>query len=77
MSAVIQPMALPQVPLWVDGRAQPAAAQRFGEVFDPARGTAIRLVPLCEAQDVERVVSAAARAYPAWRDTPPLRRARI
>ena len=70
-------MTLPQVPLWIEGRAQPAGAQRFGEVFDPARGAAIRLVPLCEAQDVERAVSAAARAFPAWRDTPPLRRARV
>ncbi len=68
---------LPQVPLWIDGQAQPAGAQRFGEVFDPARGAALRLAPLCEAQDVERAVSAAARAFPAWRDTPPLRRARI
>mgnify|MGYP001208948183 FL=1 len=70
-------MTLPQVPLWIEGRAQPAGAQRFGEVFDPARGAAIRLAPLCEAQDVERAVSAAARAFPAWRDTPPLRRARV
>ena len=69
--------SLPQVPLWIEGRRQPASAQRFGEVFDPARGEAIRLTPLCEAQDVELAVSAAARAFPAWRDTPPLRRARI
>ena len=77
MSAVTQSAALPQVPLWIDGRPQPASAQRFGEVFDPARGAAIRLTPLCEAQDVERAVSAAVRAFPAWRDTPSLRRARI
>ncbi len=77
MSAVIQPVALPQVPLWIDGLAQAAAAQRFGEVFDPACGAAIRLTPLCGAEDVERAVSAASRAFPAWRDTPPLRRARI
>jgi len=70
-------MTLPQVPLWIEGRAQPAGAQRFGEVFDPARGAAIRLAPLCEASDVERAVSAAARAFPGWRDTPPLRRARV
>ncbi len=70
-------MTLPQVSLWIDGAAQAAGAQRFGEVFDPARGAAIRLAPLCEAADVERAVSAAARAFPAWRDTPPLRRARI
>ena len=58
-------MTLPQVPLWIEGRAQPAGAQRFGEVFDPARGAAIRLAPLCEASDVERAVSAAARAFSA------------
>ncbi len=77
MSADTLSAGLPQIPLWIDGKPQPASAQRFGEVFDPARGVAIRLTPLCEAQDVERAVSAAARAFPAWRDTPPLRRARI
>jgi malonate-semialdehyde dehydrogenase (acetylating)/methylmalonate-semialdehyde dehydrogenase len=77
MSADTLSAGPPQIPLWIDGKPQPASAQRFGEVFDPARGVAIRLTPLCEAQDVERAVSAAARAFPAWRDTPPLRRARI
>jgi malonate-semialdehyde dehydrogenase (acetylating)/methylmalonate-semialdehyde dehydrogenase len=77
MNAVMQGAALPQLPLWIDGRPQAAATQRFGEVYDPARGAAIRLAPLCGAEDVERAVSAAARAFPAWRDTPPLRRARI
>ena len=77
MNAVLQEGALPRVPLWIDGTVRPSHAQRFAEVFDPAQGCAVRLVPLCDAPDVELAVSAAARAFPAWRDTPPLRRARI
>ncbi|HMM55783.1 MAG TPA: CoA-acylating methylmalonate-semialdehyde dehydrogenase [Candidatus Desulfobacillus sp.] len=68
---------LPRLPLWIDGAAQAAFAEGCAEVFDPARGEAIRLAPLCEAPDIERAVSAAARAFPGWRETTPLRRARI
>jgi malonate-semialdehyde dehydrogenase (acetylating)/methylmalonate-semialdehyde dehydrogenase len=67
----------PFVSLWIGGNACASRAERFGDVFDPALGRAIRHVPLCGVDDVERAVDAAADAFPAWRDTPPQRRARI
>jgi malonate-semialdehyde dehydrogenase (acetylating)/methylmalonate-semialdehyde dehydrogenase len=34
-------------------------------------------VPLCDASVIDAAVKSAAAAFPAWRDTPPLRRARV
>jgi len=65
------------VPLWIFGRHQPASGTRFGPVTNPALGTVIRKVPLCNAADIDGAVKAAAAAAPGWGDTPPLRRARV
>src|SRR6185295_16397737 len=65
------------VDLWIGGRRQPAAGKRFGDVTNPALGTVIRRVPFCNAADIDAAVKAAAAAFPGWRDTPPLRRARV
>src|SRR4029077_13484552 len=34
-------------------------------------------VPMANSTDIDRAVTAASTAFPAWRDTPPLRRARV
>ena len=34
-------------------------------------------MPFCNAADIDAAVKAAAAAFPGWRDTPPLRRARV
>jgi malonate-semialdehyde dehydrogenase (acetylating)/methylmalonate-semialdehyde dehydrogenase len=65
------------VDLWVSGMRQRATTTRFGNVTNPATGSVTRRVPFCNAADVDGAVKAAAAAYPAWRDTPPLRRARV
>jgi malonate-semialdehyde dehydrogenase (acetylating)/methylmalonate-semialdehyde dehydrogenase len=68
---------LPVVPLWIDGKATASASKRSGIVTNPATGQVIRTVPFANAADVDAAVRAAAAAFPAWRDTTPLRRARI
>jgi len=65
------------VDLWVAGMRQHATTTRFGNVTNPATGAVIRRVPFCNAADVDAAVKAAAAAFPGWRDTPPLRRARV
>jgi malonate-semialdehyde dehydrogenase (acetylating)/methylmalonate-semialdehyde dehydrogenase len=69
--------AVAGVEMWVGGKRHRATASRFGDVTNPATGAVTRRVPFCNAADVDTAVKAAAGAYPAWRDTPPLRRARI
>jgi malonate-semialdehyde dehydrogenase (acetylating) / methylmalonate-semialdehyde dehydrogenase len=63
--------------LWVNGRKEMATSRRAGEVTNPATGAVTRRVPFCNRADIDTAVAAAHAAYPKWRDTPPLRRARI
>ncbi len=63
--------------LWINGQRVQSPGSRMGEVFNPATGTLVRQVPLADRADVDAAVAAARAAFPAWRDTTPLRRARI
>jgi len=47
------------------------------EVTDPATGETLGHVPLSTAADVDAAVQAAKRAFPAWRETPAVERARV
>ena len=68
---------LQSVPLWIDGKHKPASSTRAGDITNPATGQVTKRVPFCNAADIDAAVQAAQRAFPAWRDTPALRRARI
>src|SRR5512141_1402983 len=70
-------MAIPVLDLWIAGRRTPSRSGRTGEVFDPATGEVARRAPLASAEEIGAAVAAAKAAFPGWRDTPPLRRARI
>jgi malonate-semialdehyde dehydrogenase (acetylating) / methylmalonate-semialdehyde dehydrogenase len=71
------PHPLPVVPMWIDGKPYTPAGRRMLEVFNPAHGQAIRQVAAATDADVAVAVAAAKAAFPAWRDMPPIRRARI
>ncbi|WP_061289872.1 CoA-acylating methylmalonate-semialdehyde dehydrogenase [Azotobacter vinelandii] len=52
-------------------------ATRTQEVFNPATGRAEKQVALAAKSTVEEAIAAAQAAFPAWRDTPPIKRTRI
>ena len=54
-----------------------ADAERTQDVFNPAIGAPEKEVALASKATVESAIAAAAEAYPAWRNTPPLKRARV
>ena len=56
---------------WVDSRAS-----EFLDVYNPARGEVIARTPLSTGEDLDAAVLAAKKAFPAWRDTPAVVRAR-
>src|SRR5438093_12623337 len=66
-----------RVALWIDGKTVASTGRRFGEVTNAATGQVVRTVPFANANDVDNAVKAAVAAFPAWRATTPLRRARI
>ena len=50
---------------------------RSQDIFNPATGKVIRQVALASKETVEEAIAAAAAAFPAWRNTPVTKRARI
>ena len=50
---------------------------RTQPVFDPATGLSHKSVALASKATVEQAIASAQAAFPAWRNTPPLKRARV
>src|SRR5437763_13524509 len=69
-------LKLDSVPVWINGKPVTPAG-RHGDVFNPALGQVTKRVVYADAGIVDAAVKAGTAAFPAWRDTPPLRRARI
>ena len=62
---------------WIGGQPTLGEAARAQDVFNPATGKVARQVTMADKAVVDRAVSSAAAAWPAWADTPPIRRARV
>ena len=62
---------------YINGRVAAPASTRRQPVFNPATGAVSGHVALASAADVDAAVAAAQAAFPAWADTPPIRRARV
>jgi malonate-semialdehyde dehydrogenase (acetylating) / methylmalonate-semialdehyde dehydrogenase len=67
---------LETVPAWIAGKPV-APSGRMGDVYNPATGQVTKKVCFSDPNLIDSAVRAAAAAFPAWRDTPPLRRARV
>src|SRR4029077_9627579 len=61
---------------FVGGRWIESGASEFFDVHNPARGEVIARAPLSTSEDLDLAVAAARKAFPAWRDTPAVVRAR-
>jgi malonate-semialdehyde dehydrogenase (acetylating)/methylmalonate-semialdehyde dehydrogenase len=69
--------ALSSIEHWIGGRLVPGQSGRRADVFNPAIGKTSGQVALANAAEVAQAVAAAQAAFPAWADTPPIRRARV
>ena len=52
-------------------------AERLQDVFNPSTGESDKQVALASKTTVEQAIAAAEAAFPAWRNTPPIKRARV
>src|ERR1043165_5540555 len=71
------PANIAQCPLWIGGEWLNPNSVPFSPVFNPSTGDIIAETPMCTAEHVNSAVEAAAAAFPAWMETPPVERARI
>ncbi len=67
---------LPLIGHLIDGKALQVGT-RSQDVFNPATGQAEKRVLLADKLTVEQAIASAQAAYPAWRNTPALKRARV
>ncbi len=61
----------------IGGAIRSGMSGRHGDVYNPATGALARTVALADESEVDAAVQAAKAAFPAWADTPPIRRARV
>jgi len=76
MQTLPQVQDLPQISHLIDGQLV-AGGTRHADVFNPATGQAEKRVLLADKLTVEQAIGCAQAAYPGWRNTPPLKRARV
>jgi len=69
--------ATEQVPHYVNGRRVVGSGGRTQSVWNPAIGHVARHVHLSSGEEVHAAIAAAQAAFPAWSQTPPIRRARV
>ncbi len=61
----------------IDGQWRESQASEFSEIVNPATSATLARLPHSTREEVDAAVGAAHRAFPAWRDTPPVERARL
>ena len=69
-------MTVPTMKNYINGEWVESASTTFGDVWNPAKGERIARVAYGTRVDVDQAVQAAKAAFPEWRATPPLSRAR-
>lgn len=62
---------------FINGEFADGKGQRSAPVMNPATGEELKRVSLATMSEAERAIASARNAWPAWRDLPPLKRARI
>ncbi|YCH21161.1 CoA-acylating methylmalonate-semialdehyde dehydrogenase [Pseudomonas sp. D1-3] len=61
----------------IHGQLTGGQGGRSADVFNPATGEAIRRVALADVATVQQAIDSAREAFPAWRNTPPAKRAQV
>ena len=70
-------MSTPVCPVFIGGEWRRPAGLPTTPIYNPSTGEVIAECPVGDAKLVDQAVQAAAAAFPAWRDTPPVERARL
>jgi malonate-semialdehyde dehydrogenase (acetylating)/methylmalonate-semialdehyde dehydrogenase len=70
-------MSISNISHFINGQRADGSSHRSQDVFNPATGAVTGRVALATTADVNAAVAAAQAAFPAWADTPPIRRARV
>ncbi|MEY2410314.1 MAG: malonate-semialdehyde dehydrogenase (acetylating) / methylmalonate-semialdehyde dehydrogenase [Verrucomicrobiota bacterium] len=70
-------MSAQMCPVFIDGEWRQPSGLAKSPIYNPSTGSVIAECPVGNAALVDEAVQAAAAAFPAWRDTPAIERARL
>ena len=62
---------------YIQGERVASTSGRAQAIYNPATGAVARQVALASVEEVNAAVASAKAAFPAWSETPPIRRARV
>ena len=68
---------VPRLKYFVDGQWRVSQTERYMDVYNPSTGEVMAQAPCCTEQEVLDAVAAARKAFPAWSDTPAIKRSQI
>lgn len=60
-----------------DGKWQDSVTTKYMDVFDPSTGEIIAQTPCCTVEEVNTAIESAKKAFPAWSQTPVMKRAQV
>lgn len=63
--------------LFIGGEFVPSVSEKYMPVYNPSTGQVQAEVPCCTREEVEAAIAAAKAAFPAWRDTPVMKRVQV
>src|SRR5258708_339418 len=70
-------MQMREIGHFIGGKEVSGTSGRYGDVFNPNTGEVPAKVALASTSEVQKAISNAAAAFPAWAATNPQRRARV
>src|ERR1017187_3163221 len=62
---------------FIDGQARWSESGKYADISDPSSGRVIARTPLCTEEEVNLAIQSAKDAFPAWADTPAMKRVQI
>ncbi len=62
---------------FANGRWQESKTQKYMDIYDPSIGEVIAQAPCCTEEEVHLAIQAAKDAFPAWSQTPAMKRAQV
>lgn len=70
-------MSVEKLKYFAGGQWLESKTEKYMPVHDPSTGMVIAQTPCCTREEVEQAVACAAAAFPAWRDTPVMKRVQV
>ncbi|MBR6567755.1 MAG: aldehyde dehydrogenase family protein, partial [Clostridia bacterium] len=62
---------------FVDGQWLESKTEKYMPVYNPSTGDVIAETPCCTAEEVEQAIASAKAAFPAWSNTPVMKRVQV